>query len=307
MTGMLTGFAIVLLPIVLGWIAARFGILGGNPRDVLARLVFFFLSPFLLFSVLSHADVATLFSTLLPISLVAAVSMFLIFAVVARLVWKRPLGEVVIGALSSGYVNAANIGIPISAAMFGDAALAAPVMLVQLLIFMPLSFMLLEAQGPQRMSVPRIIWFTLRNPMLIGATLGVVVSTLGVTIPDIVMLPIDSVAAACVPVMLFSYGLSLPGQRVLTTTGRRRDVILASALKSVGMPLLTWVLATLVFRLSPEQTLIVTILAVLPTAQNVFNYAQRYRVGEVVARDTVFITTLLAAPVLLVLAALLAP
>lgn len=143
--------------------------------------------------------------------------------------------------------------------------------------------------------------------MLIGAALGVLVSIVGVTMPDIVMLPIDSVAAACVPVMLFSYGLSLPGQRVLTSSGRRRDVILASVLKSVGMPVVTWLLATLVFRLSPEQTLIVTILAVLPTAQNVFNFAQRYRVGEVVARDTVFLTTILAAPVLLVLAALLTP
>lgn len=33
------------------------------------------------------------------------------------------------------------------------------------------------------------------------------------------------------------------------------------------------------FRLSPEQLLIV-VLASLPTAQNVFNYAQRYDVGS---------------------------
>ena len=32
------------------------------------------------------------------------------------------------------------------------------------------------------------------------------------------------------------------------------------------------------------------VLASLPTAQNVFNYAQRYDVGETIARDTIFLT-----------------
>jgi malonate transporter len=49
------------------------------------------------------------------------------------------------------------------------------------------------------------------------------------------------------------------------------------------------------------------VLAALPSAQNVFNYAQRYDRGEILARDTVLITTVLSVPVLLVVAALLAP
>ena len=46
-------------------------------------------------------------------------------------------------------------------------------------------------------------------------------------------------------------------------------------------------------------------LAALPTAQNVFNYSQRYGVGEPLSRDTVFVTTLGCLPVLLVAVALL--
>ena len=42
----------------------------------------------------------------------------------------------------------------------------------------------------------------------------------------------------------------------------------------------------------------VTVLAALPTAQNVFNFAQRYDTAEVVARDTVFLTTVGSVPVL---------
>ncbi len=41
------------------------------------------------------------------------------------------------------------------------------------------------------------------------------------------------------------------------------------------------------------------ILAALPTAQNVYNYAATYEVGETVARDTVFLTTFLSLPAML--------
>ena len=46
------------------------------------------------------------------------------------------------------------------------------------------------------------------------------------------------------------------------------------------------------------------ILAALPTAQNVYNYTATYEVGETVARDTVFLTTFLSLPAMLVIAAL---
>jgi predicted permease len=49
------------------------------------------------------------------------------------------------------------------------------------------------------------------------------------------------------------------------------------------------------------------VLAALPTAQNVFNYAQRYGRGVVLARDAVLITTALSVVVLVIVAALLAP
>jgi malonate transporter len=41
------------------------------------------------------------------------------------------------------------------------------------------------------------------------------------------------------------------------------------------------------------------VLAALPTAQNVFNYSQRFGIGETISRDTVFLTTIGCVPVLL--------
>ena len=67
------------------------------------------------------------------------------------------------------------------------------------------------------------------------------------------------------------------------------------------------VLGTAVSALDRAGTFAVVVLAALPAAQNVFTYAQRYRVAEPIARDSVLFSTVLAVPVVLVIAALLAP
>jgi predicted permease len=86
----------------------------------------------------------------------------------------------------------------------------------------------------------------------------------------------------------------------------RRDVILASALKLALMPLVAWLVGGPLFHLPAPQLFAVVVLAALPTAQNVFNYAQRYERGEIFARDVVLVTTVLCVPVLVLIAALLA-
>jgi predicted permease len=181
--------------------------------------------------------------------------------------------------------------------MLGNAAFSAPVILFQLLIVMPIALALLDAATSGARSAGRILRQTARNPMLIGSALGVLVALLDIELPPIVFDPLTLVANACVPIMLISFGISLHGQRVLATGGRRADVLVASTLKLLVMPVAAWLLA-LAFSLPSEQVLIVVVLAALPTAQNVFNYAQRYDIGEIIARDTIFITTLGCVPVL---------
>jgi len=301
----LTGFVVVGVAILVGWILGRIDLLGEHAKPVLARLTFFVLSPFLLFVVLAQADVRTLFSALLPVSAIAAVVMFTIFALVARLVWRRSIGETVVGSLSAGLVNSNNIGIPLSLYLLGSAAYPAPVILLQLLVFTPITMAILDAVTFGRTSLWRSIVRTVSNPIVLGSVLGTIVSVSGVDLPPIVMEPALLIANACVPILLISYGISLHGQRVLGAKGRRRDVVLASSLKLLAMPIVAWVVARFVFGLSAHDVLIVTVLAALPTAQNVFNYSQRYGVGEAISRDTVFLTTIGCVPVLIAVTLLL--
>ncbi|MGX5697287.1 AEC family transporter [Agromyces soli] len=305
MSGILTGFAVIALAVFVGWVVARSGLVGPEARPVLARLNFNVLGPFLLFSVLATADVRELFSTLLPVSAIAAASMMLVFGLVSMLVLRRGLAQTVIGSLASGYVNGNNFGIPIAVYMLGDAALSAPVVLLQLLLFAPVALAVLGAVVEGRTSVLAIARGTFTNPIIVGSLLGVAVAVSGIELPEAVLEPVVTIGHAAVPLMLIAYGMSLHGRRLLAPGGARVDVLLASSLKLVGMPLAAWAVGRFAFGLEGHALYAVTVLAALPTAQNVFNYAQRYETGEVLARDAVFVTTVGSAVSLTVIALLL--
>ncbi|QTX06169.1 AEC family transporter [Agromyces archimandritae] len=306
MIGILTGFAVIGLSVVVGYITGRSGILGPHAKPVLAKLTFNVLAPFLLFSVLATADVGALFSNLLPVSAITAIVIMLISGLVSLAIWRRGLPKALISALSAGYVNGNNFGIPIAVYMLGDAAYSAPIVLLQLLLFAPVTLAVLDATVRGRTSVRAIVVGTITNPIIVGSLAGLIVALSGLELPAIVLDPIELIGHAAVPVILISFGMSLTGQRLLEPGTGRRDVLFASALKLFAMPVVAYLVGRFVFGLDHHALYAVTVLAALPTAQNVFNFAQRYETNEVVARDTVFITTIGSLPVLFVIGLLFA-
>ena len=306
MAGVLIGFAIIAVVIAVGYLIGRFDILGQGADRVLARIVFFVLAPALLFTVLAEADVHQLFSQVLPISAAVATLNIVIYAVVALVIWRRAVPETVIGSLASGYVNGNNIGLPVSLYVLGDASSSAPVILLQLVVLAPIALTILDLTTSGKVSVRRILLQPVRNPLIIGSALGLLVAVTGIELPDPVMAPFELVGAAAVPVVLLGFGMSLHGSRPLAPGTERRDVVFASILKLALMPVAAWALGHFVFGLTGHLLFVVTVLAALPTAQNVFTYAQRYQRGVILARDAVLITTALSVVVLVIVAALLA-
>ncbi len=307
MAGVLIGFAIIGSVIAVGYVVGRLGVLGPTATVVLGRAAFFVFLPALLFSVMAEADLAELFSALLPVSAIAALSCMLAFVLLARLLWRRGAPALTIGALASGYVNANNIGLPVAAYVIGDPTLVAPVILLQLVVFAPIALTILDVTTSGRLSIGRVLTQPVRNPLIIASVLGLVVALIGVDLPDPVVEPFGLLGAAAVPTVLFVFGLSLHGRRILEPGSGRRDVLLAVILKSIVMPLVAWGVGALVFGLEGVALFTVVVLAALPTAQNVYTYAARYQTAMPLARDSGLITTALAVPILIVIAALLAP
>lgn len=324
MTQVLSGFFIIWLIIAVGYGVGRTGALGQNAQPVLSRVAFFVASPALLFNTLSNSDVFLVLGPQLWVATLSAGVAAAVYLLTARFVQaKRSGSERMIAALSASLMNSANLGIPIAAYVLGDASYAAPVILFQLAIYTPVYVFVLDTQTLKESragtssrkvvragfwrSLGRIFATVVRNPLIIGSAFGLFFSVTGWQLWTPLEESISLIAGAAIPAMLMAFGISLVGSRPLSKEqGRRRDTVLASTIKLIVHPLAAWLLAAFVFQLDAEDILVASVLASLPTAQNVFVSASRYNTGLIVARDTVFITTILAIPAMIVVASLLA-
>ncbi|MFI5937309.1 AEC family transporter [Actinoplanes sp. NPDC051494] len=295
-----SGFALIGAIVLVGWGLRRWSTLPENAEAVLGRVVYLVLAPCLLFTGVAGADLHLLFSEPLLVSGAAAVLCFALFALFFR---RRDRGTRILGALAGGYTNANYIGLPVATYVLGDATLVVPIVFLQLLIITPLALSLLEIGTTGRASWRSMVLGPLRNPMIIAVLLGAVAAVTGLDLPGVLADPVHALGQAAVPVVLIAFGMSLVGRRVLAPGPDRAPTIAAVALKTAGMPAIAFLLATAV-GLDHDATYAVTVLAALPTAQNVFLYAQRFGTGLVLIRDSIFLSSICCVPVLLLIAVL---
>lgn len=291
---------------VLGCVVGLIGVLRAEDELVLSRLAFFVATPALLFTTVARADLHSIFSPVLLTNLASLFVVQLVFLVVAAVIWRRGRSRATIGVLASSYVNAGNLGVPVAAYVLGDGALVAPIVLFQLLVMAPVAFAVLDSdrQGSgRRVSWRAVLTRPLRNPLTVASLLGLLIATLGVQLPAVLMRPIDLVAAAAVPVALVAYGLSMSGTKA--SISLERDVVLAVLLKTFVQPAAAYCVGRWLLGLDGAALLAPTLLAALPTAQNVYVYAVHYRSSRTLARSVVLLSTLVSIPLMTAISGLL--
>lgn len=312
MRGVVTGFAAIWAVTLVGWLVGRLGLLGGRAERVLARLVFFVLTPALLFTTLSRSDPADLLTPGLA-AFAASAAVTGPAGVALVWLWRRhqgvrpPVGETVVAALCASYVNAANLGIPVAAFVLGDVSAVAPVLLFQVLFVAPLALAVLESATlrarRERRATATLLLLPARNPIMLGSAAGIALAIVGWRPPAEVLRPVELLGSAAVPVALLALGLALAGERPRlggTEAGLRYGLV---ALKAVAQPAVAYLVARHALGLSGPGLLAAVVTAALPTAQNVFVFAARYERAEPLARDVVLMSTLFAAVSMAVLAA----
>lgn len=109
---------------------------------------------------------------------------------------------------------------------------------------------------------------------------------------------------AAVPLILCAFGMSLRGARPLANREGRQATITAAALKNAFMPAVAFALAS-ALGFTGHDLYACVVLAALPSAQNVFNYAARYNAGTTFARDGVLLSTICSPVCILAIALLL--
>lgn len=320
----LAGLAVFGAVIATGWALVRSGALPRDADSILTRVCFFAATPALLTLTLSRADLTAALSAPTAAALAAEVIAIASAWLLHRCALAAPSAQATIAAIASGYVNGANLGIPVSVLILKDATPIAPILLLQLLVITPITFTLLDA-ATRRGNPSRLATLTvpLRNPLLWAVVAGAAVNLagwdLGAAAGGLIAAILQMLAAAAVPLMMLALGMSLAGApRPLrhAEPGAPGAVPPGQAIappgalwwvvgwKLVVMPGLAAALGA-AMGLRGEQLLIPVVTASLPTAQNVFMYASRYAASKDLARDAVLLTSVGFVPVVLLAAAVL--
>ncbi|NLT30397.1 MAG: AEC family transporter [Propionibacterium sp.] len=309
MQGVLTGFGVVGVVIVVGMLLAHVGIADAKGQRLFARVSFMVATPALVATMLAEADLRALFTHHLGASIGSVALVSVIWLVLGRWVWKRSLPDLVIGTFASSYVNAANLGLPIAAYVIGDVTAVLPMLLTQVLFLQPLGLTVLDLtlarERREKLTPLTVLTRPFRNPITVGAIIGVLLAVTAIELPVVINDSLGLLGDLAVPMNLIAFGMSL---RLSPRPGRGEPITQVGTiviLKLIVQPLIGYLLAAHVWHLGPAEVLAVTVIAGLPSAQNVFVIAATYNRALVLARDTVFWTTIGSIASMFVMAVLL--
>ncbi|MGY0465247.1 AEC family transporter [Kitasatospora sp. cg17-2] len=301
---LLSGFAPIWALTGVGYVLGRSRLLGDQAEQVLNRFVFHAAMPAALFLMIARTPLDRFANpSMLAFTASTAVAGGLGLFASYRL-FGRALPERTLGGMAAGYVNSANLGIPVAVQVLGDASFVGPVVLFQILVVTPAVLTVLDSG---RAGLRAALTLPLRNPILLAVGFGALLSATGWRPPAELNRSCELLGGAAVPTALVALGLSICHPPAVTGASRYLEVGTAVAIKNLVQPLTAWAVGALVLDLPPHQLLTVVLFSALPTAQNVFTYAREYNHGAVFARDSVLASTLVSMATLSLVAWALGP
>ncbi|MFF8692385.1 AEC family transporter [Streptomyces sp. NPDC015144] len=326
MSALLAAFAPIWMLTAIGYGVGRGRLLGAGAEAALGRFVFHVAMPAALFTMVSKARPGS-FANPSMVAFAAGTALVcgLGFLLSGRL-FGRGRADRAIGGMVSGYVNSANLGIPVAVQVLGDASFVAQIILFQVLLVSPVVLTLLDsgtgagagagagsgqgatgvgtgagAASGRGVVVRRMLTMPVRNPIILASLLGLAAALLGVRLPHPLAHSLELLGSAAVPTALVALGLSLrarPADAEAAATGgprpARAETVVAVVLKTVLQPLAAFVVGGPLLGLPGPQLLAVVLCSALPTAQNAFVYAQQYGLDTRVARDAVVASTVVS-------------
>lgn len=295
MREVLVGFVPIWALTVVGYLVGRSALLGERAELVLGKLVFHVAMPAVLFTTLSKTPVSRLLTPGIVVFAFATSVVGIAALGLSRWLFRRRLADQSIVAMASCYVNSANLGVPVAISVLGDTSFIVTVLLFQILVITPIVLTLVELDVNARTDGRWLgmLLLPVRNPIIAASALGVAVSGFGWRLPDLLSGPLQQIGAIAVPTALLVLGMSLSSRGAERGAGDRQELWTAVLLKSLAQPAVAYV-AGRVLGLDDHLLLAVVLCSALPTAQNVFIYANQYSLDTKLPRNAVVLSTVLS-------------
>lgn len=284
--------------VALGYVAGWTGLLRPQIGEALTQFAIVAAVPALLFRTLSTLDLAEASPWPLWLTYFSAIPVVWAAGYLATTrIFGRESAAGVVGGVASSFSNLLLLGIPLVLGVFGQAGIEVLSLLlaVHLPVMMAASIVAFEwvRRGEGRASsVSKIVADFLRNllsnPLIVGILAGLAWRATGLSLPSVPARIIDAFAGTAGTVALFAMGLSLRGYGISGNVG---PALALAALKLLLLPAV--VLATvLLVGLPPLAAKVAVVAAALPTGVNPYLIATRFGTGQMLASNTMTISTM---------------
>jgi predicted permease len=319
----------IIVVVALGWVIGKTGWLSkgsdsADPARVLSNAALYIFIPALLFRTTARIEFSRL-----PWGTLAAFFVPVLLLVVLLYAWQRrwnrtgrlPVAAPSVRAITASFGNTVQVGIPLAAALFGEAGLAIHIAIVSLhaLVLLTVLTALVELdlardrqrqrQGSEESHLAGTLATTARNtfihPVVLPVVCGLLWNATGWPLPVVADEILATLGQAAVPLCLVLIGMSLAYYGV-RASAKGAGVI--SACKLLALPALVLAIGHGAMGLQGLPLSVVVMAAALPVGSNALIFAQRYRTLEAETTAAMVFSTLgfaLTAPLwLAVLAAL---
>jgi len=288
----------VFLLIGLGYAAARFRLMEGAGVVGLNSFVFLFAIPALLFRIAMKVDIGASAPWRLWAAYFGSLMIVWVLAVLIspKIPSLRPAGGSA-AAMASTFGNLVMMGIPLSFAHYGEAAVVPAALIVA--IHAPTHWFVatLRAEwvgrgaGSLAATVKELVVSLAKNPIIMALVAGALWGATGLGLHPIVDRTINLLGQAGVPAALFALGLSMAAYGF---KGHMRGMSVILVLKMAVFPLVAAVMAFKVFALPPLAASIIVLFACLPPGANAYLFATRYNASVAPVSGAIGLGTVVA-------------
>ena len=288
----------VLVPVLIGWLAVRVKLLGGQDAKALTSAFLYIFLPALIVGHLATQNLAELFDV--RFILATAALMLLIYAatfIVNRLVLRRSTAVSALAAFACSKFNAMVVGLPLLLVAIGHRAIIAVVinMLIGYFTILPVTLFLLEIAKAQQAEhgirygavMSNALRHVALDPLVLATVAGLLIAALRVGLPPWLSDSLSIIGAAAIPVPLVAVGMTIGASTVNDSV---REAVWVTLVRVVASPILAIAFARF-FGLSPLYSIALVISFSLPTAKMAFALAEKHGAYEEQMAAIVTMTT----------------
>jgi malonate transporter and related proteins len=280
-----------------GYLASKFHAFDPSAANLLARLIFYIIMPITLFFDLAQLPIDQLLICKYMLAyFFSSLSIIAATIIISKYLFKRNIPNIILNSMAATHSNTAYIAIPLFLTLFKTIIPVASIIIVQTVFNFLIIFGLDISTNSQTKhgNHYKALLIIFENPILIGTLLGLCFSYFQIELPTVVHSTFSMVSQSAAFVALFALGLSLGNAKFEFAKKQKLEILVLIILKTIMHPIAAFMIGYYLLGLSGFLLTALTLMAAMPTAKNLFVFAERYQIGLERANIIILITTVLS-------------